>query len=75
MIDDLGLNRRGTAALNRLRAPLTLAFLPYATDLERADPGGARRGPRAAGARADGAAQPGLAGTERADQLSSARPS
>ncbi len=35
VIDDLGLNRRGTAALNRLRAPLTLAFLPYATDLER----------------------------------------
>jgi uncharacterized protein len=34
VIDDLGLNRRGTAALNRLRAPLTLAFLPYATDLE-----------------------------------------
>jgi polysaccharide deacetylase 2 family uncharacterized protein YibQ len=34
MIDDLGLNRRGTAALNRLRAPLTLAFLPYATDLD-----------------------------------------
>ena len=34
VIDDLGLNRRGTAALNRLRAPLTLAFLPYATDLD-----------------------------------------
>jgi uncharacterized protein len=35
VIDDLGLNRRGTAALNRLRAPLTLAFMPYATDLDR----------------------------------------
>jgi polysaccharide deacetylase 2 family uncharacterized protein YibQ len=35
VIDDLGLNRRGTAALNHLRAPLTLAFLPYATDLDR----------------------------------------
>jgi uncharacterized protein len=35
VIDDLGLNRRGTAALNRLRAPLTLAFLPYATDLDQ----------------------------------------
>jgi polysaccharide deacetylase 2 family uncharacterized protein YibQ len=34
VIDDLGLNRRGTAALNHLRAPLTLAFLPYATDLD-----------------------------------------
>ena len=34
VIDDLGLNRRGTAALNRLRAPLTLAFLPSATDLD-----------------------------------------
>ena len=33
VIDDLGLNRRGTAALNRLRAPLTLAFMPYANDL------------------------------------------
>jgi polysaccharide deacetylase 2 family uncharacterized protein YibQ len=34
VIDDLGLNRRGTAALNHLRAPLTLAFMPYANDLE-----------------------------------------
>jgi polysaccharide deacetylase 2 family uncharacterized protein YibQ len=34
VIDDLGLNRRGTAALNRLRAPLTLAFMPYASDLK-----------------------------------------
>jgi uncharacterized protein len=34
VIDDLGLNRRGAAALNRLRAPLTLGFLPYATDLD-----------------------------------------
>jgi polysaccharide deacetylase 2 family uncharacterized protein YibQ len=34
VIDDLGLNRRGTAALNRLRAPLTMAFMPYANDLE-----------------------------------------
>jgi polysaccharide deacetylase 2 family uncharacterized protein YibQ len=34
VIDDSGLNRRGTAALNHLRAPLTLAFLPYATDLD-----------------------------------------
>jgi uncharacterized protein len=33
VIDDLGLNRRGTAALNHLRAPLTLAFLPYAPGL------------------------------------------
>ena len=30
VIDDLGLNRRGTAALNQLKAPLTLSFLPYA---------------------------------------------
>ena len=35
VIDDLGLNRKGTAALNRLQAPLTLAFLPYAGALER----------------------------------------
>ena len=34
VIDDLGLNRTGTAALNRLPAPLTLAFLPYAQGLE-----------------------------------------
>jgi polysaccharide deacetylase 2 family uncharacterized protein YibQ len=34
VIDDLGMNRRGTAALNRLQAPLTLSFLPYAGALE-----------------------------------------
>ena len=34
VIDDLGLNRRGTAALNRLKGPLTLSFLPYAGALE-----------------------------------------
>jgi len=34
VIDDLGLNRRNTAALNRLDGPLTLAFLPYAGELE-----------------------------------------
>jgi uncharacterized protein len=34
VIDDLGLNRRNTAALNHLQAPLTLAFLPYAGALE-----------------------------------------
>lgn len=34
VMDDLGLNRRGTAALNRLKAPLTLSFLPYAGALE-----------------------------------------
>jgi polysaccharide deacetylase 2 family uncharacterized protein YibQ len=34
VLDDLGLNRAGTAALNRLPAPLTLAFLPYAQGLE-----------------------------------------
>jgi uncharacterized protein len=34
VIDDLGLNRAGTAALNRLPAPLTLSFLPYAERLE-----------------------------------------
>ncbi len=33
MIDDLGLNRHNTAALNQLKAPLTLAFLPYADGL------------------------------------------
>ncbi|MGH6903301.1 MAG: divergent polysaccharide deacetylase family protein, partial [Geminicoccaceae bacterium] len=35
VIDDLGANRAGTAALNRLPAPLTLAFLPYAQGLEQ----------------------------------------
>ena len=30
VIDDLGLNRVNTAKLNKLPAPLTLAFLPYA---------------------------------------------
>jgi len=34
VIDDLGMNRRAAAALNRLPAPLTLAFLPYATKLD-----------------------------------------
>jgi uncharacterized protein len=34
VMDDLGLNRRNTAALNDLKAPLTLAFLPYAGALE-----------------------------------------
>lgn len=33
VIDDLGLNRRNTAALNDLPAPLTLAFLPYAGNI------------------------------------------
>lgn len=35
VVDDLGLNRRNTAALNELAGPLTLAFLPYAGELER----------------------------------------
>lgn len=35
VLDDLGMNRRATAALNKLKAPLTLAFLPYAGDLAR----------------------------------------
>jgi polysaccharide deacetylase 2 family uncharacterized protein YibQ len=34
VIDDLGFSRAATTALNRLRAPLTLAFLPYAADLD-----------------------------------------
>jgi hypothetical protein len=34
VIDDLGLNRRAAAVLNRLPGPLTLAFLPYATKLD-----------------------------------------
>ncbi|MGI9510799.1 MAG: divergent polysaccharide deacetylase family protein [Geminicoccaceae bacterium] len=34
VIDDLGLNRPKTAALNALPSPLTLAFLPYAGSLE-----------------------------------------
>jgi hypothetical protein len=34
VIDDMGYNRRAAAAINRLRAPLTLAFLPYATKLD-----------------------------------------
>ncbi|HEX6143041.1 MAG TPA: divergent polysaccharide deacetylase family protein [Geminicoccaceae bacterium] len=33
VIDDLGNNRANTAALNGLPGPLTLAFLPYASDL------------------------------------------
>lgn len=35
VIDDLGLNRRKTAAATQLDAPLTLAFLPYARDLRQ----------------------------------------
>jgi hypothetical protein len=35
VIDDLGLNRRNTAALNALQGPLTLSFLPYAGALEQ----------------------------------------
>ena len=34
VIDDLGLNRPKTKALNDLPAPLTLAFLPYAGNIE-----------------------------------------
>ncbi len=34
VIDDLGLNRPNTAKLNKLPAPLTLAFLPYAGRIE-----------------------------------------
>ena len=34
VIDDMGINRRAAAAINRLRGPLTLAFLPYATKLD-----------------------------------------
>ncbi|HET6518422.1 MAG TPA: divergent polysaccharide deacetylase family protein [Geminicoccaceae bacterium] len=35
VVDDLGLNRRHTAEVIGLPAPLTLAFLPYAGDLRR----------------------------------------
>jgi polysaccharide deacetylase 2 family uncharacterized protein YibQ len=35
VLDDLGMNRANTAELNQLKAPLTLAFLPYAGALER----------------------------------------
>ena len=35
VIDDLGLDRRRTARTIALRGPLTLAFLPYAGELER----------------------------------------
>jgi polysaccharide deacetylase 2 family uncharacterized protein YibQ len=35
VIDDLGLNRRQTAAVADLPGPLTLAFIPYADDLDR----------------------------------------
>jgi len=34
VLDDLGLKRRNTAALNDLPAPLTLSFLPYAGRIE-----------------------------------------
>jgi len=34
VIDDLGLNRAGTQAMNDLPGPLTLAFLPYAGKIE-----------------------------------------
>ncbi len=34
VIDDLGLNRVGTRTLNALPGPLTLAFLPYAGNIE-----------------------------------------
>lgn len=35
VVDDLGMNRRRTAQTTALAPPLTLAFLPYAGDLER----------------------------------------
>jgi hypothetical protein len=35
VLDDLGMNRANTAAINQLEGPLTLAFLPYAGALER----------------------------------------
>lgn len=34
VIDDLGVNRTNTKALNELPGPLTMAFLPYAGDIE-----------------------------------------
>jgi hypothetical protein len=34
VIDDMGFNRRAAAAINHLRGPLTLAFLPYAAKLD-----------------------------------------
>ena len=40
VIDDLGLNRPNTAALNDLPSPLTLAFLPYAGRIEAQTEGG-----------------------------------
>jgi polysaccharide deacetylase 2 family uncharacterized protein YibQ len=44
VIDDLGVNRKGTQAVSRLQAPLTLSFLPYAHNL-----GEQTRAARAAG--------------------------
>jgi len=44
VIDDLGVGRKGTEAVNRLKAPLTLSFLPYAKNL-----GAQTRAARAAG--------------------------
>ncbi|HZA66241.1 MAG TPA: divergent polysaccharide deacetylase family protein [Geminicoccaceae bacterium] len=44
VIDDLGLNRKGTEAVSRLDGPLTLSFLPYAANL-----GEQTRAARAAG--------------------------
>lgn len=35
VIDDLGMNRKGTARAIAFKGPLTLAFLPYAPDLKR----------------------------------------
>ncbi|MEE8517266.1 MAG: divergent polysaccharide deacetylase family protein [Alphaproteobacteria bacterium] len=35
VIDDLGMNRKGTARAIAFKGPLTLAFLPYAGDLKR----------------------------------------
>lgn len=35
VIDDLGVNRKGTARAIAFKGPLTLAFLPYAGDLKR----------------------------------------
>lgn len=35
VIDDLGMNRKGTARAIAFKGPLTMAFLPYAGDLKR----------------------------------------
>ena len=58
VIDDVGIDRPHSKRAWELPGPLTMSFLPYAKDLREQARGGARAGPGADAASADGADRP-----------------